>query len=57
MDCDWQNPERVAKNYLERQKPLASKVDYMERSDQPQASGARDALPRFAMMISLQLPS
>ena len=52
MDCDWQNLEGAANNYLERQKPLASKADCIERTDQPQTSGIRDALPQFAMMIS-----
>jgi hypothetical protein len=57
MDCGWRNPEGAANNYLERQKPLASKADCIERADQPQTSGIRDALPQFAMMISLQLTS
>jgi hypothetical protein len=54
MGCGWRNPEGVANNYLERHKPLASKADCIERAAQPQTSGIRDALPQFAMMISLQ---
>jgi hypothetical protein len=57
MDCGSQTPEVAANNYLERQKPPASKANRIERADQPQTSGIRDALPQFAMMISLQLTS
>jgi hypothetical protein len=57
MGCGWRNLEGAANNYLERQKRLASKADCIERADQPQTSGIRDALPQFAMMISLQLTS
>jgi hypothetical protein len=55
-DCDWQNLERVANNYLEWQKPLASKQDCIA-GDQTQTNDMRDALPLLAMMISLKLPS
>ena len=54
MDCDWQNRERGVNNCLERQKPLASNADCIERADLPQTNGIRDAHPEFAMMISLQ---
>jgi hypothetical protein len=57
MDCGWQNPGRVANNYLERQKPLASKADCIARAVHLQTTGIRDALHPFAMMISLQLTS
>jgi hypothetical protein len=56
MDYGWRSPEGAANNYPERQMPVASKADCMERADQ-QTSGIRDALPQFAMMISLQLTS
>ena len=52
MDCGWRNPEGVTYSFLERQKLPASKADYIEGADQPQTSGRRDALTRFAMMIS-----
>jgi hypothetical protein len=57
MDCDWQNPEGAANNYLECQEPLASNADYIERAAQPQTSGIRDVLSPSPMMISLQLTS
>jgi hypothetical protein len=52
MDCGWRNPEEATNIYLERQKPLASKADYIEPADQPQTSGMRDVLSPLAMMIS-----
>ena len=55
MDCGWRNLEVVADNYLERQKPLASRGDCTDR-DRPPTSGTPDALPPFALMISLQPP-
>jgi hypothetical protein len=55
MDCGSQNPEGAANNYLERQKRPASKANRIARADPPQTSGIRDALPQFAMMVSLQL--
>jgi hypothetical protein len=39
MDCGWRNLEGAANNYLERQKPLASKADCIEGADQPQTIG------------------
>jgi hypothetical protein len=57
MDCGWRNPEGAASNYIERRKPLASKPDCIPRAVHLQTSGMRDALPQFAMMISLQLTS
>jgi hypothetical protein len=57
MDYGWQNPELAANNYLERQKPLASKEDCIGHADQPQTSGIRDVLSPLAMMISFAATS
>jgi hypothetical protein len=57
MDSGWRNLEGAANDYLERQKSVASKADCIEGADQPQTSDIRDALPQFAMMISLQRTS
>jgi len=52
MHCGWRNLGAVANNYLERQKPLASKADCIGRVAQPQTNDIRGFQFRFAMMIS-----
>lgn len=56
MDYGWQNPEGAANNRPEYLKLLASKLGYVGLPAQPQTSGIREFLCRFATMISLRQP-
>jgi hypothetical protein len=55
MDYGWQNLEQAGRN--DSLKSLASNGDCTERAAPPQTSNMRGVRSRFAMMISLQLPS
>jgi hypothetical protein len=57
MGCDWQNRAEAARNYSECSSFPASNSDRIERGARRRTSDTRDALSRFAMMMSMQRTS
>jgi hypothetical protein len=51
MDCDGQNQEEVANEYLQREESLASNLDDIERAPRSVTNAIPNALFFFAMRI------